>query len=46
MASSTRRYVDLDFGFHANPVTDDVSKKVDEKDNRIFSLKLNFSMIV
>ena len=30
MASSTRRYVDLDFGFHANPVTDDVSKKVDD----------------
>lgn len=29
MATATRRYVDLDFGFHSNPVTDDVSKKVD-----------------
>lgn len=29
MSAPTKRYIDLDFGFFANPVTDDVSKKVD-----------------
>ncbi len=28
--SNQRRYVDLDFNFFANPVNDDVSKKIDD----------------